>query len=106
MAFNPRFPQFDAINVSTDAPKAEPSPKSVSSTVCPKDDLHNHPRTEQQSGSTAEHNPYGQLTQLRVQNLHDSFGRVNRPSVHSHPRRAIPPKPPNPIHAHLCDGLR
>ncbi|KAF8488475.1 hypothetical protein F5888DRAFT_1799013 [Russula emetica] len=76
-------PAFDAINVSTDAPKAEPGPGRVSSTVRPKDDPHDHPRTvTQQSGSITEHtSPTHTVSSPRtdVTIAHDSFGRIIRP---------------------------
>jgi len=106
MTFNPRFPpQFDAINVSTDVPKAKPGPKSVSSTVRPKDDPQDHPRTvKQQSGSTAEHtsptHTVSSEPRTDVTIVHDSFGRVIQPSVHSHPQAGDPLETSQPPSTH------
>lgn len=75
------------MNVSTEAPRAETRPKSVSSTVRPKDNSHDHSRaTTQQSGSAAEHtSPTQTVTsepRTDVSIVHDSFGRVIRPGDH------------------------
>src|SRR6266403_3372807 len=78
------WPKFDGMNVSTD-----PRPESVTSTVRPQHDPHGHLRTvTQQPGSTAVHTSptHTDISEPRtdVTIVHDPFGRVIRPGVHSH----------------------
>lgn len=82
-------PTLDAISVSTDTPKAEPGPVYVNGTLRAKDDPHDHLLTvTQQSGSTAERTSpaHTAISEPRTDEtiVHDSFGRIIRPGVHSH----------------------